>query len=128
MGLYNFQPRFAPFILAGEKKHTIRALRANPDKPGNTLHLYVGLRHKNPRLLGRFECTRVESITISVSQRPFDPDSHRGAEWHVFVEGVELSESECEALAVRDGFKDFAEMKEFWADRLPFNGQIIHWK
>jgi uncharacterized protein YqfB (UPF0267 family) len=38
MGLYNFQSRFVPKILAGEKTHTIRAVRANPDKPGNVLH------------------------------------------------------------------------------------------
>jgi hypothetical protein len=28
MGLYNFEERFVPKILAGEKTHTIRAVRA----------------------------------------------------------------------------------------------------
>ena len=51
MGLYNFQARFVPFILNGAKTHTIRAIRTNPDKPGNTLHLYTGLRQKGARLL-----------------------------------------------------------------------------
>jgi hypothetical protein len=35
--------------------------------------------------------------------------------------------SECEALARRDGFENFAEMMEFWKDRLPFRGHIVHW-
>lgn len=50
MGLYNFQKRFVPFILSGAKTHTIRALRAHPDKPGDTLHLYTGLRQKGAKL------------------------------------------------------------------------------
>jgi hypothetical protein len=33
MGLYNFQARFVTKILAGEKTHTIRGVRANPDDP-----------------------------------------------------------------------------------------------
>jgi hypothetical protein len=115
MGLYNFQPRFVPFIEDGRKKHTIRAIRANVDKPGNIVHLYVGLRHKGARLIGRFECTRVESIVILPGYR-------------VYVEGVELSKSECESLAKCDGFQNFMEMKEFWDGRLPFTGTIIHWK
>jgi uncharacterized protein YqfB (UPF0267 family) len=43
MGLYNFQPRFVPFILSGEKTRTIRSVRKNPDKPGDMLYLYRGL-------------------------------------------------------------------------------------
>lgn len=51
MGLYNFQSRFVPFIIAGKKTHTIRAIRVHPDKPGNTLYLYTGLRTKKAKLL-----------------------------------------------------------------------------
>jgi hypothetical protein len=115
MGLYNFQKRFAPFILSGRKSHTIRAIRANPDKPGNTLHLYTGLRCKTTRLLMRVPCTKVEEILIS------DPRA-------VSIDGVALDLSEREQLARRDGFKDFADMMQFWAGRLPFRGHIIHWK
>jgi hypothetical protein len=46
----------------------------------------------------------------------------------VYVDGVELDRTERQRLAVADGFKDFAEMKEFWRGRIPFAGQIIHWK
>ena len=79
MGLYNFQSRFVPKVLAGEKTHTIRAARANPDKPGNTLHLYTGLRHKGTRLLMRTTCTKAEQIEIdacaAAKQVPWYPDA-----------------------------------------------------
>jgi len=114
MGLYNFQERFVPFILDGRKTHTIRAARTNPDKPGNTLHLYTGLRHKGARLLMRVPCVKVEEIEICGLA--------------IAIDGIELSRSEREALARRDGFQDFAEMMQFWEGRLPFSGHVIHWK
>lgn len=121
MGLYNFQARFVPFILSGEKKHTIRAIRAHPDKPGNTLHLYTGLRTKRSKLLMRAVCVKVEEIAIG---NGFGHGS-------VFINDVELSESEREQLARRDGFSSFQEMLKFWKtpkNRLPFLGHIIHWR
>jgi uncharacterized protein YqfB (UPF0267 family) len=122
MGLYNFQSRFVPKILAGEKTHTIRSSRANPDKPGNVLHLYTGLRHKGARLLMRVECVKIEQIEIDACGHECNCDAS------VAIDGVELGESERQALAVRDGFTDFDEMLDFWAGRLPFRGQIIHWR
>lgn len=122
MGLYNFQKRFVPFILDGRKTHTIRAMRANPDKPGNTLHLYSGLRQKGARLLMRVPCVKVEEITIDACGHECNCDGS------IVIDGVELNASECEALARRDGFENFDSMLDFWAGRLPFRGQIIHWR
>lgn len=119
MGLYNFQPRFAPMILSGRKTHTIRALRANPDKPGNTLHLYTGLRHKGACLLMRVLCVKVEEVHIRLVN---------GWDASIAVNMIDLDDSEREALARRDGFRDFAEMMQFWKERLPFRGHIIHWR
>lgn len=119
MGLYNFQKQFVPFIKARTKKHTIRSRRAHPDKPGNTLYLYSGLRTKKARrIIAPVKCVKVEEINI---------------EWSggVLVEGIRLSDDEREALAKRDGFAGWAEMFEFWRSpvtRLPFEGHIIHWK
>jgi hypothetical protein len=129
MGLYNFQKRFVPFLLSGEKTHTIRAKRANPDKPGNTLHLYTGLRQKGARLLMRVSCVKVEEVEICEVQHA----TRSGVVPHftVQIDGVYLDESDKEALARRDGFSNFAEMVKFWKEptnRLPFEGHIIHWK
>lgn len=116
MGLYNFKAQFVAPILAGEKTHTIRATRANPDKPGNTLHLYTGLRHKGARLLMRATCTKVEQVTISALFG------------RIMINGELLDDEEQEQLARRDGFKSHYDMMQFWHGRLPFEGHIIHWK
>jgi predicted transcriptional regulator len=114
MGIYNFQPRFAPFVLDGRKQHTIRALRAYPDIPGNTLHLYTGLRTPRARLLARVRCISVDRLRISTAH-------------DVFIRRDKLSASARERLARADGFASFADMMDFWRGRLPFDGQIICW-
>lgn len=115
MGLYNFKARFAPRILDGSKTHTIRPMRAFADKPGNTLHLYTGLRTKSAQLLMRVECVKIEKIEI-------------GELYDVQIDGLYLAEDEREAFARRDGFENFDDMMNFWEGRLPFEGQIVHWK
>lgn len=114
MALYNFQKRFAPKILSGEKRHTIRAKRARATKAGQMLHLYTGLRQKGAQLLMRTVCTRVETITI-------------GLDGVIWIGESKLDRGEKEALAKSDGFDSFAEMMSFWKGRLPFRGDIIHW-
>lgn len=115
MALYNFQKRFVEKILAGEKAHTIRAKRKRRTKPGETLHLYTGLRQKGARLLMRPTCTRVEDILIDIDES-------------IFIDGARLSFDECNQLAKRDGFRDYLEMMKFWDGRRPFEGDVIHWK
>lgn len=126
MGLYNFKARFAPRILDGSKTHTIRPMRANADKPGNTLHLYTGLRTKSARLLMRVPCVKIETIEIEHHPERFldeVPDF-----FSVTIDGVVLDRGECQAFARRDGFENFDDMMEFWSGRLPFKGQIVHWR
>ena len=122
MGLYNFQRRFVAKIRSGAKMHTIRAIRAHPDKPGDVMHLYTGLRHKGAELIMRVPCVAVGEIEIDACGHECNCDPF------VAIDGVELSESEREALAICDGFESFAEMLDFWAGRLPFKGHITYWK
>lgn len=141
MGLYNFQPQFVPYILDGSKTHTIRAEREHCDAPGKWMHLYTGLRHKGARLLFRAPCIRVDFIRIEADLRirigasiGFDdaPILYGAGQ---FEPGgfVELDVEEKLGLASRDGFRDYGHarsfemMMEFWAGRLPFEGQIYHW-
>lgn len=118
MGLYNFQAQFVPYILNGEKQHTIRATRAHVDKPGNTMHLYTGLRQKGARLLARVPCVKVEEIRI---------DQPAFCAPEIWINSERLNADEAEALAVRDGFSCFESMMAFWRGRLPFVGNIYHW-
>lgn len=118
--LLGFKRRFALYVWEGSKTHTIRGERANPPKVGETCHCYVDPRQKSMALLGRWECVKVEPITITADQ--------------VLIEGQRLSSDERNALAWRDGFRDmgrhhaFKSMMHFWEGRLPFHGQVIHWK
>lgn len=125
MGLYNFMPQFRDPIKRGTKTHTIRAPRAHPDKPGNMLHLYLGLRTRSVELIMRVPCVKVEDILIR-ELRGISSDSTDRFE--VAIDGVGLEADEKEALARRDGFENFNEMMKFWNGRVPFTGHIIHWK
>jgi hypothetical protein len=122
MALLNFMTRFVPKILAGEKTHTIRAMRIYPIKEGETLHLYTGLRTKKAKLLMRAPCVRVESIRIK--DGAFGDENHAA----IYIDGLELNRDEREMFARRDGFKDMEEMIGFWRGRLPFEGNVIHWR
>lgn len=115
MALYNFQKRFVPMILSGEKQHTIRAKRKRQTRPGEMLHLYTGLRQKGARLLMRVPCTKVEEIRIY-------------SDCEVSIDGVRLDAGERDQLARSDGFKDYIDMMWFWNGRRPFRGDIIHWQ
>ena len=118
MGLYNFHKRFVPKVLAGEKTHTIRGFRQNSDKVGSTMHLYTGLRQKGAKLLMRVPCVKIENILITPG----------GV---IRIDGIYLADDEREAFARRDGFDSLDDMLIFWREpknRLPFRGQILHWR
>jgi len=133
--LLNFQPRFAAMILAGTKRHTIRAKRKIRPRVGEICHCYTGLRQRGPiiqklasgqvirqkmsRLLGRWPCVKVQDIMIDTH-----PISGHGM---VLLDFQELDLDERERLAISDGFECFADMLAFWKGRLPFVGDMIHW-
>ena len=115
--LLGFSARFVPFVEDGTKTHTIRAKRRAAPRAGQLCHCYVGLRQPGARLLGRWPCVRVEDIVIEAHE--------------VRIAGQVLSRDERNALAWRDGFRGkrpWEEMQEYWAGRLPFKGDIIHWR
>ena len=105
MGLYNFSPEFVPFILDGTKVQTIRQTRKHPDKPGNFMHLYTGLRTKASRLLLRARCAHVGWIDVH-------PDG-------IYLDGLWLTADACNKIAWHDGFRSgrragaFARMRLF---------------
>jgi len=102
MPAYNFQERFEPMIRAGTKVHTIRARRRYGVKVGDVLSLYVGMRTKGCRLIGRAPCVKVEPVVIY-------PWRHQ-----VLVGGQVLSNSRAMELARRDGFAELASFFKFF--------------
>ena len=118
MPALNFQKQFAPLVESGEKRQTIRAYRKDgrDPKPGDTLYLYTGMRTKACRKIGEVKCKDAERIHIWVANMAVG-DRHGS------------TGSQCNAMAVADGFADFGEMLK-WFEKthgLPFEGVLIRW-
>lgn len=133
MPILNFKPQFVPYILDGTKRHTIRAERKRPFKKGDRLFLYTGLRQKGATLLMQTMCLGVNNIDIFI----LGNDVKTG-HLVITVQGVPLDTDEQCRLAWQDGFRPPGSTKDapgnsidlmmqFWKDRVPFFGQIIHW-
>lgn len=129
--LLGFKQQFAPYILDGSKRHTIRANRKIEPRVGEICHNYTGLRQKGATLLGRWPCVRVRSIRISLRTSHVSP-------LLVFIDGIKLQLDETEALFYADGFRarsghSFPATSEaalFWRASLAkqdFDGVMIHW-
>lgn len=136
MPAYSFQQQFVPFVESGAKTHTIRGKRKNRPKPGQPFYGYYAQRTKHCRKLVESTITRVQDITIEQGERVCDTEVRASERLNVYwnipkitIDGEVLARDEAEALAVRDGFRDLLAMSAFWPpERLPFSGDIIHWK
>ena len=121
--LLNFQAQFAPLVESGLKPHTIRARRTDgrDPLPGDTLHLYTGLRTKAVRLLRREPC----QYTVEVTIQPSAGNVH-----HVLLGGKLLDQHEIDMLARMDGFNSAADFVQFFGEiyGLPFSGLLIGWE
>lgn len=127
MAAYNFKSQFVEPIRDGTKHHTIRADRKDGRVPaiGELLALYCGMRTKGCfKILDENPpCTRVQRISIRLKTMP-----ECQLIYVVLDDGELLDSSEAEQLARCDGFPDFKTMMKFWEGRLPFTGNIIHWR
>ena len=114
----NFKSEFVSKIESGEKRQTIRSMRKRLIKPGDTLHLYTGMRTKDCRRLAVVRCNRIQNIKIT----------WRGhGNPHINVDGWNLSIGLIDELAIADGFNYGHELINFFRDKIPFNGQVIKW-
>jgi hypothetical protein len=127
MVAYSFQKRFAPQIVAGTKRQTIRLPRKRHARPGETLQLFTGMRTRHcKKIIPDPFCTVVLPISIRLKAR-------------IIVE-VEISTvssrrwtrvDDLEQFARQDGFEDLADMCDFWArahgNLERFDGVLICW-
>jgi len=136
MPAYSFQKQFVPFIESGAKTHTIRGKRKVRPQPGQTFYGYYAMRTKQCRKLIQGTITRVQSIVIRNGPTNFverlyvieNGNRAFGPYPEIEIDGELLADDEMEALAKRDGFPNLFRMIQFWDGRLPFEGDIIHWK
>lgn len=134
MVAYSFNKRFAGPIQLGTKTQTIRAERKRHARPGEAVSLFCGMRTSGCfRIIPDPLCTEVLPVAISVSRD------------EVFLNLGSLLDEKTETLcgfsgagldlfAVRDGFRNWADMKGFWLDTHPeasgktyWEGFLINW-
>ena len=118
MPILGFRPQYAALILAGRKDQTIRAPRKFPIRPGDTLHLYTGMRTKACRKIGTAVCSEVFHLYISHHLRTCGT-TERGP----------FTPQERDALAQRDGFSRWEELRGVLGDMHPGREgfDVIRW-
>ena len=104
MVAYSYKGRFEKQIRAGIKPQTMRNERKRHARPGEVIQHYVAMRTKHCRKLGISVCTAVSPVRI---------DFKRAS---ILVEGRGLihGAEKVNAFAVKDGFDDWADMRDFW--------------
>ena len=102
MPAYNFQPRFAPQILSGEKRTTIRS---KPAKAGSPAHLFTGMRTKTCQRLGQSVVTDCLSVTLGW----LDNGSP-----HITLGSRRLNHQQQISMAEADGFESPREMGKWF--------------
>lgn len=126
--LLGFKKQFAPMILDGSKRHTMRGESKVTRRVGGICHNYYALRTKQCELLGRWRCTRIDPVEVGFV---FD-------RFTVVIDGEELTYIDLRVFAYADGFRngklgDVAAMQAFWVkeNKLKpgkwWRGQLIHW-
>lgn len=119
--LLGFKKRFVEPINKGTKIHTFRGEPKRMPKPGETLHMYTGLRTKHCELIGKDKTLKSKQKLLIF----FEADKPE-----IFVDGKRLWWYEREEMYVNDGFADEADFIAYWnpeREEKQFEGIIFHW-
>ncbi|TKD17936.1 ASCH domain-containing protein [Rhodobacter capsulatus] len=122
MVAYSFQKRFAPKIIDGSKRQTIRSQRKRHARPGELLQLFTGMRTVHcKKIVPDVRCIGADPICIE-----FDTE---GKIVSIEVDGSEVAD--VDAFAVADGFEAAFDMAGFWVMShglmQRFRGTLISW-
>ena len=114
--------RLVPVADLLPKTQTIRAEgKRRHARKGETLQLYQSQRTKQCFLIGTAPCRSVESIELLLKNNSID----------VKIEGFKLKSKQIDEFVREDGFKDVADMLDFWKTEHPgvtdFRGFLIKW-
>lgn len=120
--LLNFKRQFAPAVLEGTKRQTIRKNRADGKRPqpGDIAALYTGLRTRNTQHLRDGVVTRCRAVRISCM-----------GYGELIIDGDCLSVETRTAFARADGFTDWPAMLEFFKTQYgvhTFDGFCVEWE
>lgn len=129
--LFGFKEQFAPHILSGRKRGTVRVERKDNRraKPGKPLALYTGLRTNTCKLIARPTCLFVTPLMISMRGW-----SHTGVMHEDFIKWFEADPKLADmkindAFAYADGFESWDELVDYFKPTYdyPFEGVWTTW-
>ncbi len=108
--LLGFKKQFAPKILDGSKKFTIRNPRKVEPKIGETLHMYTGLRTKHTeKITSEHKLTGIQLVDIYIKMR-----RNGGGHMDIKVGGRLLTLEESLPFVVADGFDTQFDFAKYW--------------
>ena len=114
-----FEPRFAPLIVDGRKRQTIRTFLGTGVIPTPGDHLQA-LEAPNFKPLGYFVIDEVLQCEINLGNM------------NIFLAGYPLPSDELEKFAIADGFTCLADMKQWFNQRYPdlmtYEGYLVSWQ
>jgi hypothetical protein len=116
---------FKDKIISGAKRQTIRAVRKNPIKEGETLYLWWKQRSLEREKLGEAKCLKTTKIQISKDKALKLINAFDYIWQNIPIE----SPDELRKFAIADGFDNWQQMVEFFETThgLPFEGVLIQW-
>lgn len=125
MVAYSFKKQFAPKILDGSKRQTIRGHRKRHARPGERLQLFTGMRTKHCKKILEPDpvCVEVRDISFLVLESGMMIRNPRNPG----ICGAVLGS----ALAQQDGFENAEAMWRFWLKNHgpgQFDGVLIRWE
>jgi hypothetical protein len=129
MTTLNFKPQFAAAIRDGRKRQTIRPYGKRSIRPGDTLHLYTGLRSRKSERLGVATCTEKLQVRIDPVKRRvhLETGCNRAGVRTLTL----LSPEQADKLAKADGFgmpDEFFGFFEQTYGRSVFYGHLYRWR
>ncbi|MEL6219292.1 MAG: ASCH domain-containing protein [Pseudomonadota bacterium] len=124
MVAYSFKKHFAPKILDGSKRQTIRGHRKRHAWPGEPLQLYQGMRTKY--------CKKIlDPDPVCLAVLPIWIDVPKCSEPCRIQVGEHPEQWLDDAFAIADGFDNARAMIKFWIDNHDpgrFDGVLIRWE
>jgi hypothetical protein len=124
--LLGFKKQFAKKILNGSKIHTFRNTRLVTPKPGETIHMYTGLRTKFTEFITKdHKYTGSQKVRMYLKMQCDEPfvtlTIGEKSNWTP----VELHE-----MAISDGFENISDFVRYWLGKeksLVWEGTCYHW-
>ena len=115
---------FKDKILSGAKRQTIRTIRKNPIKEGETLYMWWKQRSPEREKLGETNCIKISHVEIHNDCYLIDQDVPTKGCGQVICDSTKMHE-----LAIADGFDNWQQLIEFFENThsLPFEGVLIEW-